>query len=53
MLPTIDIASGWTAAWRLLQQRTAPTAHVCLHREWTKFGTYSEQMLCRLLDDLC
>jgi hypothetical protein len=41
------------AAWRWLQRRAGPRVGICRHREWTKFGTYSEQMLCRLLDDLC
>jgi len=45
---------GWyDTAWRWLQRRSSPRVAICRHREWTKFGTYSEQMLCRLLDDLC
>tara|TARA_R110002096_G_scaffold5175_15_gene24235 strand:+ start:707 stop:868 length:162 start_codon:yes stop_codon:yes gene_type:complete len=41
------------AAWQWLQRLAGPHERICRHREWTKFGTYSEQMLCRLLDDLC
>ena len=33
--------------------RMAPPTPICRHREWTKFGVYTEETFCRLVDDLC
>ena len=44
----------FTAVWqRYLTWKLVPAVRICRHREWSKFGNYSEAVFCRLVDDLC
>lgn len=38
---------------RPVLRRFGAPRKLCRHREWTKFGVYSEDTFCRLVDDLC